>query len=228
MKPRLQDILPAPTVWIDIPEGVATLTPKYQDMKYGYLKEPTTLHVPSFSVSKYPISNAQYYQFMKAGGYENRQWWTDAGWEDKLGHWTKIDGQLEWIYQPRTEPRRWTVDKCHRLDYADSLKWYEMIAFCNWLSDVMGEHITLLTDQQWQRLEDDWYYPYGVMDMDYYLYYYCLTDFETGSDDIQGDKPRVLRGASFSHDKPVQSFRNHYYPWDYSSGFGFYIAKKRV
>lgn len=51
--------LPAPFAWIDVPGQ-------------GY------------SIAKYPITNAQYARFIEAGGYDRRNWWTDAGWEAKL------------------------------------------------------------------------------------------------------------------------------------------------
>jgi formylglycine-generating enzyme required for sulfatase activity len=53
-----QYMLPSPFAWIDIPGK-------------GY------------SISKYPITNAQFAEFVQAGGYQQRQWWTQAGWEAK-------------------------------------------------------------------------------------------------------------------------------------------------
>ena len=37
--------------------------------------------VPSFEASEYPISNLEFYQFIKAGGYENQDYWTKEGWK---------------------------------------------------------------------------------------------------------------------------------------------------
>ena len=37
----------------------------------------------AYSIAKYPITNAQYAQFVDAGGYDQRQWWTEAGWDAK-------------------------------------------------------------------------------------------------------------------------------------------------
>ncbi|MDX2076532.1 MAG: SUMF1/EgtB/PvdO family nonheme iron enzyme, partial [bacterium] len=223
-------VLHPPIIWLHIPEGTTTLIPEDSDIKGGYLKQPMTYHVPEFFVSKYPISNAQYYQFIQSGGYKEQRWWTDAGWEDKSHIWVKNGHEWERVYQPRYQPHHWIDEKRIQLAYAGSLTWYEIIAFCNWLSEMTGETITLPTDQQWQRLEDDWRYPYranpyGVMDMDYLTYYYTRTAFETGSNDIEGDRPRVLRGVSFHPDKSCDTRRNHCFPWDYSYGFGFYIVK---
>ena len=35
---------------------------------------------PAFQAAKYPTTNAQFMEFVKAGGYTNRQYWSDEGW----------------------------------------------------------------------------------------------------------------------------------------------------
>ena len=45
------------------------------DNEYGEYKES----VGDFSVSKYLVSNAEYMNFVKAGGYENREFWSEEG-----------------------------------------------------------------------------------------------------------------------------------------------------
>jgi len=39
--------------------------------------------VPDFEASKYKITNRQMLAFIKGGGYDNRQYWTDEGWKWK-------------------------------------------------------------------------------------------------------------------------------------------------
>ncbi len=34
-----------------------------------------------FYMSRFEIANAQYARFIKEGGYQERKWWTAAGWE---------------------------------------------------------------------------------------------------------------------------------------------------
>lgn len=44
------------------------------------------------------------------------------------------------------------------------VSWYEVVAYCRWLSAITGENITMPTEQQWQRAaqgDTDWDYPYG-------------------------------------------------------------------
>ena len=34
---------------------------------------------PEFEASKYLITNREFFEFVNAGGYKNRQYWTDEG-----------------------------------------------------------------------------------------------------------------------------------------------------
>ena len=36
--------------------------------------------VPRFAIDRYPVTVGQFAVFMAAGGYEDRRWWTEAGW----------------------------------------------------------------------------------------------------------------------------------------------------
>ena len=39
------------------------------------------LRVPEFEASKYMVTNRQYVDFVREGGYGKREFWTDEGWE---------------------------------------------------------------------------------------------------------------------------------------------------
>lgn len=135
-------ILPAPFAWIEISGK-------------GY------------SIAKYPITNAQYGKFVEAGGYNQRQWWTDAGWKAKLQglafDFSKGEGVA--THNPWTEPRYWNDSKWNSAEQpVVGVTWYEAVAFCLWLSDVTGEKIMLPTEDQWQYAcqgDDGRTYPWG-------------------------------------------------------------------
>jgi formylglycine-generating enzyme required for sulfatase activity len=141
MSQASESILPAPFAWITIPGK-------------GY------------SIAKYPITNAQYGTFIEAGGYDNRQWWTDAGWDAKQRGLT-----MEWgtgAAVPTTtwtQPRFWDDPQFNGADYpVVGVSWYEALAFCLWLSDATGEKIMLPTEDQWQYAaqgDDGRKYPWG-------------------------------------------------------------------
>jgi formylglycine-generating enzyme required for sulfatase activity len=214
-KPSIQEYFPQPFDWCEIPAGQVTLE------EGGYVPEGgQTFDVSAFLMAKYPITNAQYKLFVDAGGYKNKAWWTDVGWQEReKGKWR--------------EPRYWKDVNYRGYDKPIvGVSWYESIAFCFWLSETTGEKIMLPTEQQWQRAaqgDDGRTYPwgkkfdktkanteesgigkttpvkafpngaspYGVFDMAGNVWEWCLTHWETGSNDVNGKDIRPLRGGAF-------------------------------
>lgn len=134
--------LPAPFAWIDIPGK-------------------------SYRIAKYPTTNAQFAPFVEAGGYDQRQWWTDAGWDVKLKGWT-WDWNLNApaaTNEAWTAPRFWNDPAWNGVDYpVVGVSWYEAVAYCRWLSHQTGESIMLPTEEQWQYAaqgDDGRLYPWG-------------------------------------------------------------------
>jgi formylglycine-generating enzyme required for sulfatase activity len=99
-----------------------------------------------FFVEKYPVTNARYACFIEAGGYENEQWWTRAGWQ-----WVKGTG---W-----TQPALWDDEKWNRPEYpVVGIAWYEAWAYAHWAGR------RLLTEAEWEKAArgtDGRAYPWG-------------------------------------------------------------------
>ena len=67
---RVEDILPPPFDWCEIPAGKVTLEAG------GYLEKATTFDVPVFWMAKYPVTNGQFQVFVDdREGYSNAAWW---------------------------------------------------------------------------------------------------------------------------------------------------------
>ncbi|XP_021357637.1 uncharacterized protein LOC110453125 isoform X2 [Mizuhopecten yessoensis] len=64
----------AVTVTVGKPDGFPSFG---WDNEYG----ATTYRVPKFEVSKYPVTNGQFMEFVLDGGYNNKTYWTPEGWE---------------------------------------------------------------------------------------------------------------------------------------------------
>lgn len=237
-------LLPVPFEWIAIPGGKVTLKAG------GYLAEPTSFEVAPYIIAKYPVTNRQYAPFIAAGGYTNREWWTDAGWTRRERHgWT--------------EPRYWG-----QADFSDpnapvtGVTWFEAVAFCQWLSAKSGQSVTIPTEQQWQRAAqgDDGHEfpwgnvdptrgicnwarqhngttpvtlypegasPFGVMDMSGNVWELCRTGWDTGTDDLEGSERRIVRGGCWVNDSPITlltTLRDGPYPADAYNLYGFRLA----
>ena len=139
-KPRSRDLLPQPFDWIEIPGK-------------GY------------SIAKYPVTNAQFKLFIDAGGYTNRQWWTDDGWEARAKGWQPKDRSFIEMGTAWRQPRYWMDAKLNEAEQpVIGVSWYESVAYCRWLSDRTDENIRLLTDDEWQYAAqgNDWRaFPWG-------------------------------------------------------------------
>lgn len=111
-----------------------------------------TIPNKGYSIGKYPVTNAQFKLFMDAKGYSNQQWWTQEGWQ-----WSEIE---KWI-----QPRYWTDKQFNGAEQpVVGVSWYEAVAYALWLSDVTGEQIMLLTEEQWKHAaqgDDGRRYPWG-------------------------------------------------------------------
>jgi|GEM_PF-1815538 len=228
IRPSSLDLMPVPFAWVDIPAGRVTL-----EIETGFYGGGQTFDIEAFQMAKYPVTNAQFAKFIDAGGYENRQWWTDAGWETHQ--------KDNWM-----QPRFWTDAKWNGAEYpVVGVSWYESVAFCLWLNEVTGEQIMLPSEVQWQRAAqgddgreypwgNDWDSsrcrnsvdggygsagntgivtayegkgdsPYGVVDMSGNVWEWCLTKHEDGSQNLNGNNMRVLHGGSWNN-----KYRNNF------------------
>jgi gamma-glutamyl hercynylcysteine S-oxide synthase len=73
-------------------EGAAVLGLERGQIAFGWDNEfeRHTVHVPAFAIDTLPVTNAQFLEFVNAGGYEHRELWDDEGWEwvnaDRVRH----------------------------------------------------------------------------------------------------------------------------------------------
>lgn len=91
---------------IQIPAGSATLGLARNSNLFGWDNEfeAHTVDVPAFSIDRYKVTNQQYLEFIAAGGYENKSFWTADDWAWKaqraISHpafWKRTGDQ--WLYR---------------------------------------------------------------------------------------------------------------------------------
>ena len=114
---------PAPGM-VRLPAGDATLGLSGGGSSFGWDNEfdQCTVHVAGFEIDRFKVTNAEYLEFVRAGGYQARDLWTEDGWKwirrEQISHpvfWTPE--AREWRYrgmfQDRPLPLDWPVYVSH-------------------------------------------------------------------------------------------------------------------
>lgn len=70
---------------VGIPAGRVTLGLRRDSGRFGWDNEfeAHALDVPEFAIEKYKVTNARFLRFLQEGGYDERAFWSAAGWEWK-------------------------------------------------------------------------------------------------------------------------------------------------
>ncbi len=134
----------------------------------GEGEEEHEVTLPEFRISRHPITNAQYADFVEGGGYEKRDYWREA---DAAGFWEggRFKGQFD--EKARTGPVAYagSANPDHPVV---GVTWYEALAYTRWLTEVArdagdlpkGEVVTLPSEAEWEKAargEDAREYPWG-------------------------------------------------------------------
>lgn len=197
-RPRSIDLLPAPFAWVEIP-------------KKGY------------SIAKYPVTNAQFRLFVDApDGYNNARWWdysadakqwrsgnglqntgftgddhprTNVCWYEAVAFclWlSEVTGEK--IMLPTEDQWQYAAQGDDGRTYPWGNEWDG--SRCN--NNVGEKGIGKTTPvRQYEGKGDS---PFGLVDMAGNVWEWCLTDYQSGANDISKSATyRVLRGGSWNY-----------------------------
>ncbi|MGB9469677.1 MAG: SUMF1/EgtB/PvdO family nonheme iron enzyme, partial [Candidatus Acidiferrum sp.] len=130
-----------------IPAGSASLGLEPGDAElFGWDNEFNAFEteVPAFRIDKYMVTNGEFLNFLRSGGYENRQFWPHENWrwrqERNIQHpvfWIRADG--DWRYRGMFE------ELPLPLDWPVYVSWAEASAYAKWA------HKSLPSEAQWHR-----------------------------------------------------------------------------
>src|SRR5205085_1401795 len=146
-----------------IPSGEATLGQDRLDGRFGWDNEfqRVRLHVPAFSIDAQKVTNGRFLEFVRDGGYDREELWTEADWRWRgqeavrhPGFWRERDGA--WLY------RGMFADVPLPLDEPVYVSHAEASAFARWLGR------SLPTEAQFHRAAygtlagEEREYPWGA------------------------------------------------------------------
>jgi ergothioneine biosynthesis protein EgtB len=118
---------------VTIPAGAATLGADRAATPFGWDNEfgEHRIDVAAFEIDVYNVTNAEFLEFVDAGGYRTRELWSAPGWQwredEAIAHpafWVHDGGQWRWrgMFENLELPRSWPVYVSHE----------EAVAFARW------------------------------------------------------------------------------------------------
>jgi gamma-glutamyl hercynylcysteine S-oxide synthase len=158
-------------------QGKGNLSFKNKEFIFDNEKPSFKLNIDDFKISKYPITEGQFLQFIENGGYKKKELWCLESWKWKLKY--DINYPEGWFYEEELDTdnsnlkfefiikkKNWfkTIWRNKTEITASSKKpicnisWYEAKAFCKWAN------VRLPKESEWEYVATNGgttYYPWG-------------------------------------------------------------------
>ena len=174
-----------------VPQAGGRVSQGKTDDTYGWDNEYGTLHsdVAPFSASKMLVSNAEFFEFVTAGGYQNETWWDGEGW--RWCQFAKADKPTFWVgdiaHPDALRLRLLTEEVTMPWDWPAEVNQLEAAAFCRWKAEVTGEPVQLPSEAEWTFLRDsldsdqtNWSRAPGNINLEYWASSCAVDRFQQG------------------------------------------------
>lgn len=125
---------------VTVPEG-STILGRSEGFGWDNEFDSHTVHVPAFMIDRYKVTNGDYLQFVREGGYQDRWLWSDEAWQ-----WKEANGIVRPVF--------WKDDTTYRTMFAEipmPLDWpvyvshSEANAYAQWIGKALP------AEAEWHR-----------------------------------------------------------------------------
>lgn len=244
-EPELLPVPAGPFLMGTSQEQAAALKKEYnwaKELNFEDEHPQHTVTLPAFEIGKYPVTNAEYAEFVKATGQRAPDHWRGGALPENLADHPVVN-----------------------------VTWRDALAYVTWLRELTGQPYRLPTEAEWEKAArgtegrlwpwgDDWQpergnlkpngpgettsvgqyspagdSPYGCADMAGNVWEWCSSLYkpypyqgDDGRENLEEDDVRVLRGGSWYNDNPAFArcaYRGRTTPgygYDY---YGFRVAR---
>ncbi|HEV2469647.1 MAG TPA: SUMF1/EgtB/PvdO family nonheme iron enzyme [Candidatus Sulfotelmatobacter sp.] len=131
---------------LQIPAGAVTLGLSRHSGAFGWDNEfeAYSVDVQAFEIDRYMVSNRQFLEFMRAGGYDAREFWSEDDWKWKSAQ--DIDHPVFWKKSADTWLYRTMFDEIPLpMDWPVYVSHAEAAAYARWVGKALP------SEPQWQR-----------------------------------------------------------------------------
>jgi formylglycine-generating enzyme required for sulfatase activity len=137
------DVFDPPMVLLDPKKPFMMGSEEYDDEKPIH-----PVQLSPYWIGKYPVTNKEFAEFIKQGGYEDKKYWAEK--KSKF----EFDGIDFWKELKEKLPRYWLNEQFGRsrpLAPVVGISWYEAMAYCMWLTEKNpGKKFRLPTEAEWE------------------------------------------------------------------------------